>query len=523
MTDTAAKRIADLARTLGYLSADEKAAVSKIVAAETKVWEPLAGPQTMACECQADILYYGGSAGGGKSDMLLGLSITEHSRSIIFRREAKQLIALQDRLLNEILKSRKGWNGQDNILRLASRQVEFGSCKDPGDEVAYQGRPHDLIGFDEITHFLKAQFVFLTGWNRTTIQGQRCRVVCTGNPPTDADGAWVIEYWGPWLDPKHPNPARPGELRWYAMIDGEEAEVENGTPFEHDGQMVQPRSRTFIPSDVEDNPFLMTTGYRAVLDALPEPLRSQMLKGDFTAGRRDNPWQVIPTAWIDAAMARWTPEGGKGLQMDSAGVDPARGGADEFLIATRYGGWYAPPIAFPGQETPDGAIGAGLVVSNIRDGAPVHIDVIGIGGSVYDHLKENNVHVVPINSSEKTLPSDLDKASGKLRFRNQRALLTWRFRELLDPQFHEDIALPPDSKLKADLCSYHWKLTSGGIQIEAKEDIKHGPRFHPDLRPLGRSPDRGDAYIMCGINTVKIKTETKNWREKKRKGTWRSR
>jgi hypothetical protein len=33
-------------------------------------------------------------------------------------------------------------------------------------------------------------------------------------------------------------------------------------------------SRTFIPSRVTDNPFLANTGYIAMLQGLPEPLRS---------------------------------------------------------------------------------------------------------------------------------------------------------------------------------------------------------------------------------------------------------
>ena len=41
------------------------------------------------------------------------------------------------------------------------------------------------------------------------------------------------------------------------------------------------------------------------LQSLPEPLRSQMLYGDFKAGMEDDADQVIPTAWIDAAMDRW--------------------------------------------------------------------------------------------------------------------------------------------------------------------------------------------------------------------------
>lgn len=46
-------------------------------------------------------------------------------------------------------------------------------------------------------------------------------------------------------------------------------------------QIVTPQSRTFIPSRISDNPYLLGTGYLSQLQSLPEPLRSQMLNGDF--------------------------------------------------------------------------------------------------------------------------------------------------------------------------------------------------------------------------------------------------
>ena len=65
--------------------------------------------------------------------------------------------------------------------------------------------------------------------------------------------------------------------------------------------LMTPKSRTFIPSSVDDNLFLATTGYKATLQSLPEPLSSQMLRGDFNAGAADPAWQLIPTEWIKAA------------------------------------------------------------------------------------------------------------------------------------------------------------------------------------------------------------------------------
>ena len=67
--------------------------------------------------CEADELFYGGQAGGGKTDLLLGLSLT-HRTSIIFRRQFAHLKAITSRS-REILKKIPGasYNGQLRIWR----------------------------------------------------------------------------------------------------------------------------------------------------------------------------------------------------------------------------------------------------------------------------------------------------------------------------------------------------------------------------------------------------------------------
>jgi hypothetical protein len=432
------------------------------------VWrpEPSNLPQGAAYRSKADLLLYGGAAGGGKTDLLIGLAMTQHRRSIIFRREYAQLRAIIDRTA-EIHGSRDGFNGQDKVWRFAdNRMLEFGACQHVGDEQAFQGRPHDLKAFDEITHFTEAQFRFLAGWLRTTRAGQRCRILAAGNPPTTPEGEWVRRYWGPWLDPAHPNKARPGELRWYAMIDGKDTEVSGPEPVEHDGEIIVPKSRTFIPSRVEDNPFLMETGYKAQLQSLPEPLRSMMLRGDFAAGTDDDPWQVIPTVWVERAQKRWTaapPD-----EMDTLGADIARGGQAQTVLTPRHGEWFGEQIVYPGKATPDGPAAAALIVAAMRGNACCNIDVIGVGSSVYDHLRLLRVNVQAMHGAER---SDMRDRSGKLRFANKRAQWWWQMREALDPAYGDYVALPPDRELLADLCAPKWKLTSGGILIESKEDL----------------------------------------------------
>ena len=82
-------------------------------------WRPLVNitqpeqktPQQQAYESEADIVLFGGAAGGGKSSLLIGLALTRHQRSVIYRREVKQLGPIEEEIIR-IRKSRQGFNGQ---------------------------------------------------------------------------------------------------------------------------------------------------------------------------------------------------------------------------------------------------------------------------------------------------------------------------------------------------------------------------------------------------------------------------
>lgn len=496
----------EIKELLPYLDEDERREMDQLLASgEIPIWAPLPGPQSLAYLSEADVIGYGGAAGGGKSDLAIGKALTCHEKTMIVRLNGTELTGVIDRMA-QILGTRDGFNGQDKIWRLGpDNQVEFGSVPNPGDESKYQGRPHDLLVFDEATNIPANRVRFLMGWNRTTTPGQRCQTLLTFNPPTDVEGRWVIDFFGPWLDPKHPCPAEPGELRWFATIEGKDLEVIDASPFVMvDGEkvfdfdpkafkpeeIIQPKSRTFIPAKIGDNPHLLGTGYMATLQALPEPLRSQMLKGDFNAGMTDDPWQVIPTAWVEIAQARW-----KDLQrkppMDSLGVDVARGGKDNTVIYRRHGMWFDRALCFPGKETPDGPTTAGLVVGALRDHAPIHIDVIGVGSSPYDFLRKANQQVIGVNVASGSQGTD---KSGKLTFLNLRSELWWRLREALDPNANNGIALPPDRQLLIDLCTPKWGLSGMTVKVQSREEI---------VKEIGRSPDYASALCLALIDTPK--------------------
>lgn len=486
---------AEIMKMLPTLTPEQRKEVDKLVRSTGRLWVAQEGPQTTALQSKADIIFYGGSAGGGKTDLLLGVALTEQEHSILFRREAVQLIGVEERMAKILPMGRKGYNSQSGVWRLPGKRVlELGSVKEPEDWVKYQGRPHDAKLFDEITHFLESQFRTLIGWMRTDNPNIRQRVICSGNPPTNSEGEWVIRYWAAWLDPLHPNPAKPGELRWYVSDEkGDDMEVPGPEPVMVGKDLMVPKSRTFIPSSVDDNLFLATTGYKATLQALPEPLRSQMLRGDFQAGRSDPVWQLVPTEWIKAAQARWKkPEVMK--RMTAIGFDVARGGTDKSSAARRHGNWFDEIITIPGIATNDGPKAAGFIAPLIRDGAPICIDAIGVGTSALDFVRGLNLRVVPVVGSEGSTGTD---ETGSLRFKNKRAEMYWRMREALDPTNADPISLPPDSELLGDLCAIRFKVVQmgkeAGILIRDKDEIRE---------LLGRSPDKGDAVAMTFVDGV---------------------
>ena len=151
---------------LAYLTPEERAELDKLLTSDPVLWRPLPGPQRIAYESVADIIGYGGAAGGGKTDLACGKAITQHQKVLVLRREATQLTGIIDRF-TELLGSRNGYNGQDRIWRLPGKQIEFGSTPNLDDWNKYQGRPHDLLVFDEAANFLESQVRALLGWLRS--------------------------------------------------------------------------------------------------------------------------------------------------------------------------------------------------------------------------------------------------------------------------------------------------------------------------------------------------------------------
>ncbi len=469
---------------------------------------PQPGPQTAAMESLADVIGYGGQAGGGKSDLAVGVTVTQHHRAMIFRRYYADLKDIARRAKEVTEGYRTAFNGSDFTLTLpGGRTLEFGAMMKPDDWQRFKGRAKDAMVFDEATEFLEAQVRSVIAWVRSTRPGQRRRVLLTFNPPTDEQGEWVTRFFAPWLDPTHPNPALPGELRWYAMLDGVETEVESGKPFEHltpdsETETITPLSRTFIPAKLSDNRFLEADGeYRRMLQNTPEPLRSQLLYGKFTGQKPVNPWQIIPTAWVQAAMKRGRETPTPPVLQTCLGVDVAHGGADKTVIAARHGNWIGPLKKYAGHETPEGKDAAEKAAAEYQPGAFINVDAIGYGASAHESLSSPPpvgyglaAYAVNVGSSDSGEPKRYADKSGKFVMRNRRAEMYWRLREALDPENGHDFCLPDDRELLSDLCAPTYKPTPSGIRVEAKEDIS---------ARLRRSPDCGDAVALTMLSSGK--------------------
>ena len=487
-------------KKLSGMTPAEVAELEKDIEKEAEtIWLPTVGPQYTAYFHPANELLFGGAAGGGKSDLALGLAFTQHYRSLMLRRQYVDLGGLIDRAI-EINGTRDGFSGAipPRLRTKDDRTIIFGAHKDPGDETSFQGQPYDLKIFDEAVTHLESQIVYHLGWLRSTRinpdgTSQRCRALLVSNPPIDSSGDWIIRRYRPWLDLTHANPAKHGELRWFITNpDGEDTEVDGPEPLEFTvhgkKEVYEPKSRTFIPSRLSDNPYLINSGYRATLDAMPEPMRSAFRDGNFMAGRSDAANQVIPTDWVIAAQARWNKDGKRGKKMSAMAYDPAGGGRDSAELAMRYDFHYSEIVTVKGEDTKDGSMSVALIARYRRDHAVIVVDHGGgYAGQTVLRLRDNEMDYVAFNGNHMGVGRD---ASGKLKFVNARAEVWWKFREALDPDQPggSQIELPPNAELRADLTTPTYTVEKNGIQIESKDSIR---------KKLGRSPGKGDSVVYA--------------------------
>lgn len=298
------------------------------------VWRPNPGPQTRFVTCNADEILYGGAAGGGKSDGLLA-GVTRwinhpQFRALILRRtipELKKSLYDRARELYRGIDPGAAFNETDREWEFSTgSKLFFGHIQHATDIEQYQGAAFQYVGFDELTHFLKSQYLYLFTRARSA-HGLPVRIRATANPGGPGHD-WVFERWAPWLNRRgdYIGPrAESGEVLWFVAdkdpdaperwLSGGRAEASDlisewdAMPPDEQQHTPRPRSRTFIAAKLADNPALMKNdpGYADRIRQQDAVTRRRLLDGD---------WLVQPSAglyfqrgwfkWLDAAPADYT-------------------------------------------------------------------------------------------------------------------------------------------------------------------------------------------------------------------------
>lgn len=265
---------------------------------------PQRGPQSAFLSSAADLVIYGGAAGGGKSFALL-LEPLRHVRNpqfnaVIFRRTSVQ-VRNPGGLWDESMKLYPLLGGVPREYLLewqfpSGATIKFAHMEHEKNRLDWQGSQLPLIAFDELTHFTRPQFTYMLSRNRS-LCGVRPYMRATCNPVPDDDpiGGWVHEFMGWYIgDDGYALPDRSGIVRWFAVDNDELHWADSAAELHARYPGSAPKSFTFILSSVFDNKILLDAdpGYLANLMALPLVDRERLL-GDGTRGGN---WKIKPSA-----------------------------------------------------------------------------------------------------------------------------------------------------------------------------------------------------------------------------------
>ncbi len=200
---------------------------------------------------------FGGAAGGAKShgqvlDALLYALTYAGSKQLVLRRTYQELEKSLIRASlqfypREVCK----YNDSAHMWRFTNGSlIDFGYCDYEKDVYRYQSAEYDVIRFDELTHFTESMYTYLI--SRVRGANDFPKRVKSSTNPGGVGHAWVKARF---IDPA------PAGTVWQAEFG----------------------SRVFIPSLVQDNPFLMKSDpeYLTRLENLNEREKKALLYGDW--------------------------------------------------------------------------------------------------------------------------------------------------------------------------------------------------------------------------------------------------
>jgi hypothetical protein len=235
-------------------------------------WAPQPGPQLLAVTCPADEILFGGSRGGGKSDVLIGRHVAGVQKwgsawnGLIVRRKYKDFAELRrrwDELIAQGLPAERiGGETQSNYIRFhgSNAQVVMMAFQRLEQAEDIQGHQYPEISVDECTNFpwFSKLVDKLKGANRSP-HGVPTHLFFTGNPGGPGHMA-VKDYFRLGTGGVTPGTA------WVA------------------GKGLDQSARVFIPSFLADNQILCKADpkYVARLLSIQDPvLRKAWLDGSW--------------------------------------------------------------------------------------------------------------------------------------------------------------------------------------------------------------------------------------------------
>lgn len=538
----------EIRKKVQQLNEEEVKELSELIIANLfvyKKWNPQSGTQEMAYFSDATIVGFGGSLGGGKSDLMIALAILHHEKSIIFRKSYSELTGIINRI-EEILGTSEGLNKSDKIWKFGEgRYTEFGAVDHEDSLQKFQGRAHDFIGIDEADHFEYQHFKYLTTWLRTTNPKLRPRVLLTFNPPKRNKGFWLINMFKPWILPYHPdtnpigmyhpihNPdgVKSGDILHYITVDGVEKYYRHPVKAKDStGRTIYSVSRTFIKSTLDDNEFLDQDGqYSAnVMSGKDSDYAKRMLDGDFTTTIEDSYDQIIPTSWIESAFNRYdmyhaklkSGEIKKDTTVLSMGIDVGHRSDNSVIYTVDTDNCVECVLSLPakdirgnqhtknkyGDEQSDGAKLGSLIMSlanSYKYTPKIILDVNGIGDGAYTYLRDKmpNANRI-VKQSFGQAENKTFRSGGLPQFANRRVELFMKLVDELDPSRKggATIKIPRNQDLLEELIRFTSDYKTGKMQITSTEDLR---------KELDRSPDYTSALCMA-MDRPKNITELKS-------------
>lgn len=276
------------------------------------------GPQETFLSSRADVVCFGGSAGGGKSWALLMeplryIGVSDYY-CLIFRRhqteitlpggladESKKLYPL---LGGEYYSATKTW------VFPSGAKVVFRGLELMDDMYQFKGVQVNEVLWDELTTFHEEQFWYLFSRIRST-NNIRGRVRASTNPESEGWVKDLIKEF--WLDDDgYAIPEMSGQIKWFIRVGGdmhwydtrEDAITQGAIDHNINEEDILPTSFTFIRSSLDQNPSL-GVDYKSKLMAMPEKDRLELMDGcwNFDASRGI----YFKRDWVDVIEPAQTP------------------------------------------------------------------------------------------------------------------------------------------------------------------------------------------------------------------------